>query len=355
MIKYIGSKRKLLPGILEAIEGAGDVRTVLDVFSGTSRVGHALKAKGIRVIANDHNAYAHVLATCYVQADAEDVLEPARRVLDELSRLPGRPGFFTETFCERSRYVHPRNGERIDAIRDRIEAMGLEPELKAVVLTSLIEAADRVDSTTGVQMAFLKEWAPRAANHLELRMPRVLARAAHGKGEAHRLDALDVAARFEVDVAYLDPPYNQHSYLGNYHVWETLALWDRPGVYGAACKREDCRERRSEFNSRPKIAEALRRLLERMRARVIVLSFSDEGYIGRSELESLLGELGQVRVVEQAYPRYVGAKIGIHNRAGQRVGRVSHISNTEFLFVVGRTQADSRLSASIATNARPIA
>jgi adenine-specific DNA-methyltransferase len=334
MIKYIGSKRRLLASILEAVEGVGDVRTAIDLFSGTSRVGHALKARGIRVIANDHNAYAHVLATCYVQADAEDVLEPAGSVIEELSRLPGAPGYFTETFCERSRYVHPRNGERIDAIRDRIEAMGLDPELMAVVLTSLIEAADRVDSTTGVQMAYLKSWAPRAANDLELRVPRVLPRAAHGKGEAHQLDAMEAAAAFEADVAYIDPPYNQHSYLGNYHVWETLALWDKPAVYGAACKREDCRERRSEFNSRPRMAGAFRRLIARVRARVLVVSFNDEGYVARSELMSLLGARGDVRVIEQSYPRYVGAKIGIHGPSGEKVGRIGHLHNKELLFVV---------------------
>ena len=48
-----------------------------------------------------------------------------------------------------------------------------------------ILAADRVDSTTGVQMAFLKQWAARSHNQLELRLPDLLPRAAHGKGNAH--------------------------------------------------------------------------------------------------------------------------------------------------------------------------
>ena len=77
MIKYIGSKRTLVPVILEAVRRAADARTVLDLFSGTARVGHALKAAGYRVLSNDHNAYAAALARCYVQADAEDVLEDA--------------------------------------------------------------------------------------------------------------------------------------------------------------------------------------------------------------------------------------------------------------------------------------
>ncbi len=72
MIKYIGSKRALLPHILRVVAAAVPPgAAVLDLFSGTARVGHALKRAGFRVLANDHNAYAHVLATCYVQADAE--------------------------------------------------------------------------------------------------------------------------------------------------------------------------------------------------------------------------------------------------------------------------------------------
>ncbi len=340
MIKYIGSKRTLVPVILEAIQSAGEGRTVADLFSGTSRVGHALKAAGYRVLANDHNTYATTLARCYVQADAEDVLPDAARLVDEFNRLPGLAGYVTETFCRRSRFFQPKNGERIDAIREAIAAKGLEPELEAVMLVSLMEAADRVDSTTGLQMAYLKRWAPRASNDLELRVPEVLPRAAAGKGEAHNLEAIEAARQLSADITYLDPPYNQHSYLGNYHVWESLVRWDKPEVYGVACKRVDVRERRSVFNSRPRCAAAMRELLAAITSPVIVVSFSNEGYLGRDELEGMLAALwggrGQVAIIENDFKRYVGAQIGIHNLAGEKVGRVSHLRNTEFLYVASR-------------------
>jgi adenine-specific DNA-methyltransferase len=240
VIKYLGSKRVLLPVLRELVQELPHVRTFLDVFSGTARVGHAMKAAGFSVRANDHNAYAHVLAQCYVAADRDAVVRDAERLIAELSSLPGRPGYFTETFCSRSRFFQPKNGARIDAIRDRIDELDLPPLLRAVMLVSLMEAADRVDSTTGVQMAYLKEWAPRAWNDLQLRMPAVLP----GLGDAHDLDALELVRRYDADVVYLDPPYNQHNYLRNYHVWETLVRWDAPDVYGIACKRVDCKERR---------------------------------------------------------------------------------------------------------------
>ena len=334
MIKYIGSKRLLLPVILGAIRELEGVRSVVDLFSGTSRVGLALKGEGYRVLANDHNAYGATLARCYVQADAEDVTQDAERLVREFNRIPGEPGYFTDAFCVKSRFFKPKNGARVDAIREAITEKSLPPELEAVLLVALMEAADRVDSTTGVQMAYLKQWAPRAQRDLELRVPALQPRALHGKGEAHELDALEAAARLEADCFYLDPPYNQHKYLGNYHIWESLVRWDKPELYGVACIRVDCRTRGSLFNSRPQIMEAMRKVVTAARAKYLVVSFSNEGYITREEMEALLGERGHVRVIEADYKRYVGAQIGIYNPAGDKVGKVSHLRNREYLYVV---------------------
>jgi len=338
MIKYLGSKRVLVPvlvDVLTHLSPAGRETSVLDVFSGTARVGHALKAAGLFVRANDHNAYAHTLAHCYVQADADRVADDARRLLAELQTTPAAPGWFTETYCERARYMHPKNGAKVEAIRERIDTLALEPDLRAVALVSLMEAADRVDSTTGVQMAYLKSWAPRANNELELRVPKLLP----GPGAAHGLDALAFVERHGADVAYLDPPYNQHSYLGNYHVWETLVRWDRPEVYGVACKRIDCRERTSPFNRRREIKGAMAALLAAIDARWIVVSFNNEGYISREEMIELLSSQGEVTVREVAHNRYVGAKIGIYNLRGEKVGRVGHLENVEYVFTVDRQAA----------------
>ena len=339
MIKYLGSKRTLLPVILRVVQSTA-ARSVLDLFSGTSRVGHALKGAGFRVLANDHNAYAHALGLCYVQADAEDVLGPCQRLIDELNRLPGRPGYFTETFCERARFFQPQNGARIDAIREAIAKKSLDPEIEAVLLVSLMEAADRVDSTCGLQMAYLKDWAPRSYNPLTLRMPEVRARALAGKGEAHRREAREAARILSADVAYLDPPYNQHSYLGNYHVWESLVLWDKPEVYGVACKRVDVRARKSDFNFKRRFVDAMKDIIDNIDAKVLVVSFNNEGYISPEQLCRLLQTRGEVSVITQDYKRYVGAQIGIYNPSGQRVGDVSHLRNEEYIFVVDTGQIE---------------
>ncbi len=343
MIKYLGSKRTLIPSILRMIGAAcPPPATILDLFSGTSRVGHALKRAGYRVIANDHNAYAHTLAACYVGVDA-DLLPAVAALIARLNeiaaatRLPRSrraEHWFTRDYGRRSRYFQPVNGERIAAVREAIDRMQVTPELRAVLLASLLEAADRVDSTTGVQMAYLKDPAPRSLNALELRVPALLPRAVLGKGEAHGMDALDAAHRFEADVAYIDPPYNQHSYLGNYHVWETVVRWDRPAVYGTACKREDVRSRRSRFNSRRECRAAFVQLIAAVRAPTLVVSFSDEGFLSRDGVEAILATRGYVGTLSHEYPRYVGARIGIYNPQGEKVGRIGHLRNTEHLFVV---------------------
>ena len=227
MIKYLGSKRRLVPVLSQICEASG-ARTALDLFTGTTRVAQAFKALGVHVTAVDSARYAHVFAATYVEADAAATDGRAlRAAVAHLNGLPPKPGYVHEMFSRQARYFQPDNAARIDAVRDAIEAEHAGSPLYPILLTSLIESADRVDSTTGVQMAYVKQWAPRSFNPLELRVPELL----DGPGRAIRGDATALAgtsALGHVDLAYLDPPYNQHRYFTNYHVWETLVAWDAP-------------------------------------------------------------------------------------------------------------------------------
>lgn len=330
MIKYIGSKRVLVPHIVRAMSAFPESGRVLDLFSGTSRVARGLKETGRYVIANDHLSYATTLARCYVQADADRWLDEAMRLIADLSDIVPEPGYFTKAFCEEARYFQPHNGARVDAIREEIARRALPQELEAIALVSLMEAADRVDSTTGVQMAYLKQWAPRAFNGLDLRVPAMLP----GPGEALHLDAVEAASEVEADIAYIDPPYNQHSYMGNYHIWESLVRWDKPETYGIANKRVQCKEYKSDFNSKRRIRQGLKAVLEAVRCKHLLVSFNNEGHVARDEMIALLSEKGHVGVVAVDFKRYVGAQIGIHNPSGEKVGRVSHLRNKEYLFAV---------------------
>ena len=334
MIKYIGSKRRLVPVLGELLSRAG-AATAIDLFTGTTRVAQEFKRRGAEVWAVDSARYSGVFADCYVAADAREVdTTEVQDAIAWLDALDGVDGYITETFCRRSRFLQPFNGMRIDAIRDAIESEFSGSPLYPVLLTSLLEAADRVDSTTGVQMAYLKEWAPRSFARLELRAPRLLP----GTGHSVVGDAVAVAHSLpQVDLAYLDPPYNQHRYFTNYHVWETLVAWDAPAHYGVACKRADAREphTRSVFNARRSMAPALAEVLSNLRARVAIVSISDESWLSLSGLVQMCESRGSVEVLTFDSKRYVGAQIGIFDPRGRRVGRVSHLRNSEHLVISG--------------------
>ncbi len=339
MIKYIGSKRRLVP-VLGELALRARAATALDLFTGTTRVAQAFKEGGAEVTAVDATRCAAVLAGCYVATDARQVDTAAlEQAIGALNALPGRPGYVTETFCRRSRFFQPANGARIDAVRQAIEQRYAGSPLEPVLLTSLLEAADRVDSTTGVQMAYVKQWSERSFRPLELRLPRLLS----GSGRAVRGDACVLAADLgPFDLAYLDPPYNQHRYESNYHIWETLVAWDAPAHYGVACKRTDLRDGpRSPFNSRRTMAEALARVVRDVRARLLVLSYNDESWVGIDTLVEMCRVRGHVEVLAFDSARYVGARIGIHSPSGERVGSVGRLRNLEYLLVAGE-RADVR-------------
>jgi adenine-specific DNA-methyltransferase len=352
LIKYLGSKRRLVPA-LSAIVRAAEAHTAVDLFTGTTRVAQAFKCAGAHVTAVDTARYAHVFARCYIESDA-DAVDGAElsATLARLDRLPGRPGYVTEVFCRESRFFQPENGARIDAIRDVIAADWAGSAIEPILLTSLIEAADRVDSTTGVQMAYVKQWADRSKQPLRLRVPELLP----GGGTALLGDAVAVAPALPaVDLAYLDPPYNQHRYTANYHVWETLVAWDAPSHYGVACKRSDLRDpdTRSVFNARRGMPVALRNVIETLDAQLLVASCSDEGWVTMDELRDWCAPRGHVEVLGFDSRRYVGAQIGVFNPQGERVGQPTRLRNVEYLVLCGDRALVERCCAAVAEMSEP--
>ena len=354
MIKYLGSKRRLVPVLGEICERAG-ARTALDLFTGTTRVAQEMKRRGAHVTAVDTARYAEVFAQCYVALDGDAT--DLRSVADALRDLEARPdvdGYVTETFCVRSRFFQPHNGRRIDAMRDALARDYAGTWMYPVLLTSLIEAADRVDSTTGVQMAYVKEWAPRSHRPIELRLPALVP----GCGRAVRDDARNAARELGgFDLAYLDPPYNQHRYFTNYHVWETLVAWDAPPHYGVACKRIDARESetKSVFNERRGMPDALAQVIRDVDARLVVVSYNDESWVTIQQLEAMCAARGdEVRTLAFPSRRYVGAQIGIHNPSGEKVGTVSHLRNVEYVVCAGERALVERVTNRLADRALPL-
>ena len=347
MIKYLGSKRKLVP-VLGAVADAVGATTAVDLFTGTTRVAQELKRRGIHTTAVDLASYSAVLSDCFVATDAADVDEAELAdALEELDALPGRRGYFTATFCEQSRFLRPENGRRVDA--DPRRHRGALGRLAAPPAAPHQPAHGR---------------RPRRLDHRRADgLPEVLGargpsapcgcsgpRSCPGPGRTVHDDALAAVADLDpVDLMYLDPPYNHHRYFTNYHVWETLVRWDAPEHYGVACKRVDAREEstRSVFNRKADMPAAVDAVIQDARADVVVVSYNDESWITAEQMTRSLRDAGHERVGLLAFDstRYVGAKIGIHGPDGTKVGSVSHLRNTELVFVAG---AADRVEAALA-------
>jgi adenine-specific DNA-methyltransferase len=231
-------------------------------------------------------------------------------------------------------------------MRARIESDYRGTNLYNPLLTALILAADRVDSTTGLQMAFLKTWARRSFNRLEMRDPELLS----GPGLALRGDALQLAKTLpEVELAYLDPPYNQHRYFSNYHIWESVVRWDKPETYGIANKRLDARsvENKSPFNSRKTMPAAIEKLITEVNAQTLVLSYNNESWLSKDHLIEICETRGHVEVVDVDFKRYVGSQIGVYNKKGLKVGTPGARRNVEHILIAGDKELVKKMAASV--------
>jgi adenine-specific DNA-methyltransferase len=166
-------------------------------------------------------------------------------------------------------------------------------------------------------------------------------------------DAVELAPSLgHVDLAYLDPPYNQHRYFTNYHVWETIVAWDEPEAYGVARKRIDARDpaTHSVFNSKRTMPAALASVVATVDCDLLVLSYNDEAWLALDELEAICAQPGPaghgpraVAILAFDSARYVGARIGIFDPSGRKVGRVSHLSNQELLVIAGEADLVRRV------------
>lgn len=355
-IKYTGSKLKLLPHILQLAKGL-DARSVIDAFSGTTRVSQAFAKSGYRVVSNDIAVWSEVFATCYL-------LNRKRRseyqdLIDHLNAQRPIDGWFTEHYgghpnegsaiqadgFKRPWQIH--NTRKLDAIREEIDRLQLSRVDRAVALTSLILALDQVDNTLGHYVSYLREWSPRSYKELMLRVPKVFV--STEQHEVFRNDVFDLLDRVSADVAYLDPPYGSNNgkmppsrvrYASYYHLWTTICLNDKPKVFGKAKRREDTKdtyassvfeEFRRDDENRFLAVKALEELIRKIQARWVVLSYSSGGRATAEELNEVIHASGKlIEIVEVDYKKNVMARMKWTNEWVNDAEKTS----TEFLFLI---------------------
>jgi adenine-specific DNA-methyltransferase len=317
-MRYIGNKTRLLPFILRTLARSGiKVGSVHDAFAGTASVSRALKAEGWRVHCSDLLMSSYVFQRAYVVAErADPLLEEMSR---ELSSLPQSEGFISRHFSPAGgaesagrMYFTPVNAGRIDAAREKLatwqRAGRIEDDTYYLLLAGIIEGADRVANTAGVYASYMKKWQPNARRSFEIvAQPPV---AGPQRAEARLMDATEAARAIgDVDLLYIDPPYNSRQYVAYYHIPEILARgWSEgpPAIRGKVGLLAG-EEGRSQWSHGRRVGKLFAGLLEATGAGHALISFNSEGHLEPQALLSLLEKVsvdGRVSHFSQRYRRY---------------------------------------------------
>ena len=351
-MRYIGNKTRLLPFLMGTVERLGlSPKTAHDAFSGTAAVGRALKVAGWRVASSDLMTYSYVFQRAYVVAQRSPSFAALRAGDPELRRALRSPSFrksiagtgalgaiseYLARWVDVERgfigahfapaggrmYFTQENADRIDTIRRRLHewwSAGLiQDDAYYVLLAALIEGADRVANTAGVYAAYIKRWQSNARRAIRLE-PEIPQRGPRGS-TAHRADATVVAAAAgEVELLYIDPPYNARQYSGYYHVPEVIARgwFDATPVLRGKTGLVAGDGQRSDWCSARKAGAALAGLLAATSARHALVSYNSEGLLSERDLRDVLAgatRVGTVQRFSRAYRRY--------RSDSDRVGRV---------------------------------
>ncbi len=337
LIPYLGSKRHLLDLIGAAVDATGLLparATFVDAFAGSGVVGRFAKQRGFAVVANDWEPYARVLNNAAIVCDGPPALQALggyERALATLNALPGIDGWVSRTLCpaddsapdpHRERLFFRRaTGRRLDAIRERIAAWQrdgiVDDEAACCLLAPLLYQACWLANTSGVFKGFHAGWGGsngtalhRILADLQLAPLRFLA-----TGRPQRVLAVDAAELPAAlgerpDIVYLDPPYNQHPYASNYHVLNSLVMWDQPELPPPTQRgfksaiRPDWRARRSAFNRASTAAAAFEQMLANFDASHLLVSYSTDGVVPLELLVKMAAEHGALSLFCRGYKRY---------------------------------------------------
>jgi adenine-specific DNA-methyltransferase len=354
IITYIGNKRSLLRHIGRAIETAkvrlGKTRLRLfDAFAGSGIVSRYLKRHAERLVVNDIETFAVVAGRCFlrnVSAIDQGRLAGLFDSLNaEVDRRGDRGGFIQELYSPRDEgritaadrvFFTRENAARLDNYRRLLGEV--PPDERELLLGPLLAEASVHANTSGVFKGFYKDRATgvgkfggtngdalaRIRGRITLEPP-VLSRF-ECDVEVCQDDANEVARRLRgLDLAYLDPPYNQHPYGSNYFMLNLLVEYRRPKTVSAV-SGIPTDWRRSDYNVRARCLDRLDELVRAIDAPYILVSFNDDGFIPPRKMRQVLENIGMLDEIEIPYNTFRGSR----NLRARRI----HV--TEHLFLVER-------------------
>ncbi len=352
LITYLGNKRRLLPLIYKAINSTGVQNgTFLDLFAGSGVVSRLARLMGFQGIANDWEDFSCIISRAFLGLDAQSLAELfgsekiLTDLLDHINHLPDPPvpdqymaRYYAPASRDNSRadyrterlFYTRDNALRIDRIRNYIEdyypegQSPKEDKIRSLLIALLLVEASRHTNTSGVFKAchkgfggFGKDALARILAPITLSFPCLPPSAL--PGIVYCEDANRLVRNLEpCDVAYLDPPYNQHQYGSNYHILTTIVRWDKipvplelteKGVLKEkAGIRKDWVNTRSPYCSRKKAPAAFADLLDHLEASHILMSYSSDGIIPFEALLDICEKKGKVGIISDEYGKFKGGR-----------------------------------------------
>lgn len=312
-MNYIGSKLKLcdfiVGNITNAVQKPLNECVFCDLFAGTGVIGKTFKGKVKKIIANDKEFYSFVLNKNYIENHIN--LENSDDLVQMLNELQGVRGKIYENYSlsgtkdkEFQRlYFSDENATKIDAVRQKIEQLkeqnAINSNMYYFLLASLLECADKVANVASVYGAFLKKLKKSALKTMEFKGEDFECN--DNAHEVYNCDANELIGRIKGDILYLDPPYNAREYGANYHLLNTIALYDDFAPQGKTGLRE---YEKSAWCKKGRVADELESLIKRADFEWIFLSYNDEGILGLDEIERIFKSSGTYRCVSKNYQRF---------------------------------------------------
>lgn len=326
-MRYYGGKDKLLDLIEKGVEKTelNHGAKFVDLFTGTTVVAQHFKKKGYTVVANDFLEFSYALAKTYIELNENPKFLKLKKelgiddidykyVIGFLNNLTPRKGFIFKNYCpggkEKRKYFSNENGQKIDAIREKIhewKKANLINELEYYYLiTALLEAINLVSNVAGTYSAYLKKWDNRAIKPIILTAPEVIL--SKRKNKAFKRDANELIKEIKnIDILYLDPPYNNRQYAANYFILELVAEgWfdsKKPKIAGKTGMR-NYDHQLSDYCYKGRANKALDQLISRANAKYILLSYNNEGVIADNEIQKILKKKGKVQIFKKNHKRY---------------------------------------------------
>lgn len=316
--RYLGNKTKLADWIVSTISKVlSPGSSIADPMCGTASVSLALARAGYNVTASDALTFPVVHARTRLLAKrAPDfvALHGYAGALEWLRTVEPRSGYFSREFGEggspangrSSRlYFSARNAALIDGLREEISRLNEDGAISAlehsVLLQHLLLATNRVANISGTYGYFRKTLSKASLRALEFEPLEF--EDTPGSHKVLQGSVEELATSLGTDAVYLDPPYTKRQYAGNYHVLETIAREDEPIAAGDGGLRP-WMDQASDFCYRRTAGRAFRTTMERLEARHVFISYSEDGQVSADELMSILTKFGHVDVHEQPHGRY---------------------------------------------------